>query len=313
MSTTTPIGFTGAYQDPVTSGNPLGNGYRWYLPELMRFNAPDIDSPFDIGGFNSYAYCDADPMNRTDPTGHAFMGFKMDEELISLLDSGLEHAAAADRPIAAPAQEPAHFEDLAPEQKRYGNVILRQWREFANQQRSIPDATRSLALSLGEQVTDSSTYGSLTRDEGRIIIQANGTSGDPTSGHSAIFHGFLQTSLGLSDNVNLEAPHVSKYGMSSQTAAFLNNKYETNIYRAGGHSIIEQNFAISGQELDDKLNHIAKKGNLFALHPKYSASFDEALRQTQERLHNGPYSYGFSYNCNTFVFDFLNRLRDLTP
>jgi RHS repeat-associated protein len=66
------LGFTGAYQDPVTAFYPLGNGYRWYLPGLMRFNAPDSFSPFGAGGPNPYAYCGDDPINHTDPTGHMF-------------------------------------------------------------------------------------------------------------------------------------------------------------------------------------------------------------------------------------------------
>ena len=49
MGTNLLVGYTGAYQDPVTGGYPLGNGYRMYLPELMRFNSPDSWSPFSKG------------------------------------------------------------------------------------------------------------------------------------------------------------------------------------------------------------------------------------------------------------------------
>lgn len=49
----------------------LGNGYRAYSPALRRFTCPDSDSPFGIGGINPYVYCDHDPVNRTDPSGHA--------------------------------------------------------------------------------------------------------------------------------------------------------------------------------------------------------------------------------------------------
>ena len=64
------LGFAGAYRDPITDGYLLGIGYRMYLPELNRFAAPDDWSPFDEGGMNPYLYCDDDPMNRVDPTGH---------------------------------------------------------------------------------------------------------------------------------------------------------------------------------------------------------------------------------------------------
>ena len=40
------VGYARAYQDPVSGDYPLGNGYRGYLPELMRFAQPDDLSPF---------------------------------------------------------------------------------------------------------------------------------------------------------------------------------------------------------------------------------------------------------------------------
>ncbi len=36
----------------------------------MRFNSPDSLSPFGRGGLNAYAYCQGDPINRSDPGGH---------------------------------------------------------------------------------------------------------------------------------------------------------------------------------------------------------------------------------------------------
>lgn len=71
--TTLPVqGFTAAPFDSVSAGYALGNGYRLYLPGLMRFSAPDISSPFDEGGVNAYAYCASNPVSRADPTGHGF-------------------------------------------------------------------------------------------------------------------------------------------------------------------------------------------------------------------------------------------------
>jgi len=64
------LGFNGEQPDPVTGCYLLGNGYRAYNPELMRFHSPDSMSPFDSGGVNPYAYCVGDPINMTDPTGH---------------------------------------------------------------------------------------------------------------------------------------------------------------------------------------------------------------------------------------------------
>lgn len=64
------LGFNGEQPDPVTGHYLLGNGYRAFNPVLMRFNSPDSLSPFDEGGFNTYAYALGNPVNRIDPTGH---------------------------------------------------------------------------------------------------------------------------------------------------------------------------------------------------------------------------------------------------
>ena len=64
------LGFNGERIDPVLGGYQLGNGYRLYSPSLRRFTSPDSMSPFGQGGINPYAYCEGDPINNTDPTGH---------------------------------------------------------------------------------------------------------------------------------------------------------------------------------------------------------------------------------------------------
>ncbi|CAG8870091.1 hypothetical protein PS627_03847 [Pseudomonas fluorescens] len=63
-------GFDGERPEPITGCYPLGNGYRFYAPSLMRFYAPDNMSPFGHGGYHSYLYCGADPVNFVDRTGH---------------------------------------------------------------------------------------------------------------------------------------------------------------------------------------------------------------------------------------------------
>lgn len=62
--------FTGQYFETNVGVYLLGNGYRHYNPRLMRFGSPDSFSPFGAGGINAYAYCDGDPVNRIDPSGH---------------------------------------------------------------------------------------------------------------------------------------------------------------------------------------------------------------------------------------------------
>ncbi|MBD0680743.1 RHS repeat-associated core domain-containing protein [Pseudomonas sp. PSB11] len=64
------LGFNGERRDAVTGCYWLGNGYRAFNPVLMRFNSADNWSPFGRGGLNAYAYCQGNPVLRTDPTGH---------------------------------------------------------------------------------------------------------------------------------------------------------------------------------------------------------------------------------------------------
>lgn len=64
------LGFQGERLDPATGCYLLGKGYRPYNPQLMRFHSPDSWSPFGGGGLNAYAYCQGDPINFKDPSGH---------------------------------------------------------------------------------------------------------------------------------------------------------------------------------------------------------------------------------------------------
>ncbi|MFK3907376.1 RHS repeat-associated core domain-containing protein [Pseudomonas monteilii] len=66
------LGFNGEYVD-VRNVYLLGNGYRTYDPALMRFHTADSLSPFGEGGLNAYAYCQGDPANHIDPSGHVQM------------------------------------------------------------------------------------------------------------------------------------------------------------------------------------------------------------------------------------------------
>lgn len=67
----TRLGFNGELREAQIGWYLLGNGYRAYNPRLMRFHSPDSWSPFGRGGLNAYMYCVGDPVNFSDPTGHA--------------------------------------------------------------------------------------------------------------------------------------------------------------------------------------------------------------------------------------------------
>ena len=64
------LSFNGQNYDPLSGCYPLGLGYRMYSPSLMRFLSPDSLSPFGLGGLNAFVYCQNDPVNHVDPTGH---------------------------------------------------------------------------------------------------------------------------------------------------------------------------------------------------------------------------------------------------
>ncbi|WP_081742267.1 RHS repeat-associated core domain-containing protein [Pseudomonas sp. FGI182] len=62
--------YSGQRKESATGHYLLGDGYRAFSPVLMRFNAPDSMSPFGNGGLNVYCYCNGDPVNKVDPSGH---------------------------------------------------------------------------------------------------------------------------------------------------------------------------------------------------------------------------------------------------
>lgn len=71
------LGFNGELRERNFGWYWLGKGYRAYNPILMRFHSPDSWSPFGRGGLNWYGYCQGDPRNFTDPTGHMFSALKL--------------------------------------------------------------------------------------------------------------------------------------------------------------------------------------------------------------------------------------------
>ncbi|MBV4507196.1 RHS repeat-associated core domain-containing protein [Pseudomonas sp. BW13M1] len=78
------LGFNNQHREPLTGVYLLGNGHRSFNPVLMRFVSADDLSPFGDGGINAYAYCQNDPINRTDPSG---MMYKATNTLVTLVDT----------------------------------------------------------------------------------------------------------------------------------------------------------------------------------------------------------------------------------
>lgn len=65
------LGFNGEPIDRPTGTYHLGNGERVYNSAIQIFQTPDSFSPFGPGGLNGYVYCSNDPINFSDPNGHA--------------------------------------------------------------------------------------------------------------------------------------------------------------------------------------------------------------------------------------------------
>jgi RHS repeat-associated protein len=74
-------------------------GGRPYNPVLRRFLVPDPESPFHDGGFNRYAYCSGDPVNRIDPSGNAWTDWLMAGMMVAMSVVGTVISAGA---LAAP-------------------------------------------------------------------------------------------------------------------------------------------------------------------------------------------------------------------
>ncbi|AXQ47430.1 RHS repeat-associated core domain-containing protein [Pseudomonas vlassakiae] len=94
--------FNGQYHEPMSQGYLLGNGHRLYRPRLFRFHSPDALSPFGDGGFNCYAYCSGDPINKIDPSGRKGTGLSA---LIAKHGLNKKYAKKALKPMAIPDSE----------------------------------------------------------------------------------------------------------------------------------------------------------------------------------------------------------------
>jgi RHS repeat-associated protein len=119
----TRLGFNGQLREADIGWYLLGNGYRAYNPRLMRFHSPDSWSPFRGGGLNAYMYCVGDPVNRVDPTGHAYFPWlplqfrKFVSRVDRFLFGGAEHTGGKGIAINT------GFSEMRPEKTGEGNAL----------------------------------------------------------------------------------------------------------------------------------------------------------------------------------------------
>ena len=86
--------YKGYYYDNETGFYYLLN--RYYYPEICRWISPDsIEdlNPESINGLNLYAYCGNDPINRFDPSGHAFISVLVGLGIAALIGAGIGAAS----------------------------------------------------------------------------------------------------------------------------------------------------------------------------------------------------------------------------
>lgn len=131
------IGFNGELCDKQTGWYLLGNGYRAYNPWLMRFQSPDSLSPFGKGGVNAYTYVQGDPVNFTDPTGHAIWGFGWLAKLFG--SSAKVGKAAAKGGKAAQAAKPDRLKPVTKVKTTDNPIKARRARAKANREKTVFD------------------------------------------------------------------------------------------------------------------------------------------------------------------------------
>jgi RHS repeat-associated protein len=101
------IAYTGEWFEPSIDGYLLGNGYRAYNASLMRFYSPDSFSPFGKGLLNAYCYCNEDPINNVDRTGHAPTGNASQQSRPSKIIPSTFKYASSSRPAVDKLQQPS--------------------------------------------------------------------------------------------------------------------------------------------------------------------------------------------------------------
>lgn len=96
----------------------LIGSFRLFDPVIMRFHSPDSLSPFARGGINTYSYCENDPINHADPSGHfrirSFLGHTFRPKLPKYLSQQNTASVQNTPPVHYSAPPPTYQQINAP-------------------------------------------------------------------------------------------------------------------------------------------------------------------------------------------------------
>jgi RHS repeat-associated protein len=188
MSMATVAGYTGQYRDQVAWSHPLGNGYRHYLPGLMRFAAPDRISPFGSGGPNPYVYCACDPMNRYDPSGHISVWAVVADVIVdTAIAADIGVSVLTGDPIGAVLGGVALATTIASQVvEQQGNRTLAIWLGMASMLVSVPTMIRAgtQVAKLASMASEVSTESATARETSMIAEEGESLAERPPGGEA---------------------------------------------------------------------------------------------------------------------------------
>lgn len=313
MPNVRPLGYAGEFQDQASAAYPLGHGYRRFLPTLMRFNAADDDSPFGEGGLNTYGYCAGDPVNLSDPGGHAPLGavqrFAFGALRLALADFGDIHLGH----LIDTGDATSVAEDVSPARNHAAARIQRAWRRWrqrmgGGRRQDVERIGLTLLPRMGARPVESFDEFLKHVAAGRVIIEATGIAGTLREGHSSLYFADRVYDMDLSLAPFSMGPTATRQGGYSA-------KFTRRIDRMPQRAYISTSKTI-GAMLHTGLFRMYRQygmehGLTFVLDPKYSPHFERAFRQEAFTFSHLPYGYGWYYNCHTFVRGVLERMLDL--
>ncbi|WP_039058644.1 hypothetical protein [Enterobacter sp. Bisph1] len=186
--------------------------------------------------------------------------------------------------------------------------IQKKWRAFIRKRKADPENVRELASVLGRRF-ESADDAFTCLHENKVIVVANGSREKPFDGHSSFYVNNIRKHLVLLSPKVIKArnkpPYRAKYPV----------KYHREPGYIGTYAVIEAkdtaHLQVSDAGIKQALQYLSSKGNLFVLDDIYTNVFDSAFRQECKYFSVRPFSYGFHYNCHTFVLNVLLRIIEL--